>query len=304
MWGGSFALLLPWGMVWWGSLGLPLRPFFVPLLAFYGLWCVLLPLRCENRNLGFLRLWMIVPIRTVFGTMAVLVGSMVAVAVVRNFAGVVIGTGCVLADRSWSASDDKWIGVGVMNKRTRAIDEETYKLIIATMKNGFAHEGVQYKPNERIATVLVLEYNLGLRVGDILNLTVDSFVKDGSRYRLDIYEQKSGKYRNFTVVNEIYQYVRDYAYAHNISSKAKLFPITERAVLKHLKAICAYLGVEGVASHSFRKGFATNVYVNNHYNIELVRVLLQHSSVNVTQRYIGIGSKELEDAIQKNICLG
>lgn len=38
-----------------------------------------------------------------------------------------------------------------MNKRTRAIDEDTYKLIIATMKNGFAHEGVQYKPNERIA---------------------------------------------------------------------------------------------------------------------------------------------------------
>ena len=71
-----------------------------------------------------------------------------------------------------------------MNKRTRAIDVDTYKLIIATMKNGFVHEGVQYKPNERIATVLVLEYNLGLRVGDILQLKVDSFVKDGSRYRL------------------------------------------------------------------------------------------------------------------------
>ena len=69
----------------------------------------------------------------------------------------------------------------MLNKRTRAIDEDTYKLIIATMKNGFAHEGVKYKPNERIATVLVLEYNLGLRVGDILQLKVDSFVKDGSR---------------------------------------------------------------------------------------------------------------------------
>lgn len=200
--------------------------------------------------------------------------------------------------------DDKWIGVGVMNKRTRAIDEETYKRIIATMKNGFCHESVQYKPNERIATVLVLEYNLGLRVGDILNLCIDSFVKDGSRYRLDIYEQKTGKYRNFTVPDEVYQFVRDYAYQNNISSKAKLFPITERAVLKHLNAVCSYLGLEGVGSHSFRKGFATNVYVNNHYNIELVRTLLQHSSVNVTPRYIGIGSKELEDALKKNICLG
>ena len=101
-----------------------------------------------------------------------------------------------------------------MNKRTRAIDEDTYKLIIATMKNGFTHEGVPYKPNERIATVLVLEYNLGLRVGDILQLKVDSFVKDGSRYRLDMYEQKTGKYRNFTVPVEVYSYVRDYAYGY------------------------------------------------------------------------------------------
>jgi integrase len=176
--------------------------------------------------------------------------------------------------------------------------------LIVMNKEGFTHAGVDYKPNERIATVLILEYNLGLRVGDILSLTVDSFIRDGSRYRIDINEQKTGKYRNFTVPDEVYQFIRDYAYEHNISPKARLFSITERAVLKHLKVICEYLGLTGIGSHSFRKAFATNVYVNNHYNIELVRTLLQHSSVTVTQRYISIGSKELEDAIQKNICLG
>ena len=191
-----------------------------------------------------------------------------------------------------------------MNKKTRAVDENTFKVIIATMRKGFVMNGVSYKSNDRIATILVLEYNLGLRVGDILQLKVDSFVKDGSRYRLDIYEQKTGKYRNFTVPVEVYSYVRDYAYAQGISPSSRLFPITERAVLKHLKVTSEYLGLDGVGSHSFRKGFATNVYVNNHYNIELVRTLLQHSSVTVTQRYIGIGSKELEDAIKKNVCLG
>lgn len=195
------------------------------------------------------------------------------------------------------------IGVNKMNKRTRAIDDETYKQIISTMQKGFKYEGVQYKPNERIATVLQLEYNLGLRVGDILNLTMDSFMRDGNRYRLDIHEQKTGKYRNFTVPVKIYNFIRDYAYDNSVNPKARLFPITERAVLKHLKVTCEYLKIEGIGSHSFRKAFATNVYVNNHYNIELVRVLLQHSSVTVTQRYIGIGSKELEDAIEKNISL-
>ena len=190
-----------------------------------------------------------------------------------------------------------------MNKRTRAIDEETYKLIISTIQKGFAYQGGMHKPNERIATVLQLEYNLGLRVCDILNLTMNSFVKDGGRYRLDIHEQKTGKYRNFTVPVAIYGFIRDYAYENNINPKARLFPITERAVLKHLKVTCDFLGLEGIGSHSFRKAYATNIYVNNHYNIELVRVLLQHSSSVVTQRYIGIGSKELEDAIEKNISL-
>lgn len=190
-----------------------------------------------------------------------------------------------------------------MNKRTRAINEETYKLIISTIQKGFEYQGVMHKPNERIATVLQLEYNLGLRIGDILNLVMDNFMKDGSRYRLDIHEQKTGKYRNFTVPVEIYNFIRDYAYENNISPKAKLFPITERAILKHLKVTCDYLGLEGIGTHSFRKAYATNIYVNNHYNIELVRVLLQHSSSTITQRYIGIGSKELETAIEKNINL-
>ena len=117
-----------------------------------------------------------------------------------------------------------------MNKRTRAIDDDTYKLIISTIQNGFTYAGVSHKSNERIATVLQLEYNLGLRVGDILNLTMDSFVKDGSRYRLDINEQKTGKYRGFTVPVEIYNYIRDYAYENNINPKARLFSVTERAM--------------------------------------------------------------------------
>lgn len=190
-----------------------------------------------------------------------------------------------------------------MNKRTRALDGETYAKIISTIRQGFVFEGTRYKPNERIATILVLEYNLGLRVGDILQLRMSSFVRDGDRYRLDIYEQKTGKYRNFTIPMEIYQYVRDYAYKYGVGQKARLFPITERAVLKHLKAVSDFLGLEGIGTHSFRKGFATNIYVNNQYNIELVRVLLQHSSVVVSQRYIGIGSKEIEDALTKNISL-
>ncbi|MCX4299784.1 MAG: integrase, partial [Lachnospiraceae bacterium] len=54
-------------------------------------------------------------------------------------------------------------------------------------------------------------------------------------------------------------------------------------------------------SHSFRKLFATQVYIDSEYNAELVRVLLQHSSLNTTQRYLSIGSKQIEDALAKTV---
>ena len=96
------------------------------------------------------------------------------------------------------------------------------------------------------------------------------------------------KKREFTVQIEIYSFVQEYAIEYKISPKARLFPIIERAVQYHLKKVWEHLGYEGISTHSFRKYFATDVYLNNQYNIELVRTLLQHSSVVTTQRYIGI----------------
>lgn len=188
-----------------------------------------------------------------------------------------------------------------MNKKTLALTEEQYRKIITTVKTGFEYEGKQFKPNKRLAMVLTLEANLGLRVSDVLNLCLNSFVLDGDRYRLNIEEQKTGKSREFTVPYEIYNYIKMYALENSIKPTAKLFDITDRAIQKQLKIVSDYLGLEGISTHSFRKYFATSIYVDNNYNIQLVSKLLQHSSTAITQKYIGIQQKEIEDALQKHI---
>lgn len=48
-------------------------------------------------------------------------------------------------------------------------------------------------------------------------------------------------------------------------------------VSEHLKLTCQYLGYKGI------------------------RRLLQHSSVVTTQRYIGVGDKEIEDVLLKTV---
>lgn len=191
-----------------------------------------------------------------------------------------------------------------MNKKTVALTEEQYKTIISTIRAGVIMEnGSVINPNERIATALTLEANLGLRISDILQLRLSAIIRDGDRYRLNIVEQKTQKKREFTVPTDIYVYIQKYALDNNISPSAKLFDISERAVNKHLKAICDYLGYTGIGSHSFRKYFATCIYTNNNYDINLVRVLLQHSSTTTTQRYIGLQEKHIEEALQNHINL-
>ena len=181
-----------------------------------------------------------------------------------------------------------------MNRKTIALTTDQYKEIIQTMKEGFCG----CRPNERIATALVLEGNLGLRISDILSLRLCDIVMDGDRYRLEIVEQKTEKKRIFTVPLVIQQYVENYCLRNGIRREERIFPITERAVQKQLKIVCDYLGYEGISTHSFRKWYATEIYKSNGCDIALVQRLLQHSSAATTQRYIGIEPQRIEEAIQ------
>jgi site-specific recombinase XerD len=80
-----------------------------------------------------------------------------------------------------------------------------------------------------------------------------------------------------------------------------MFPITERAVQKHLKAVCDYLGYTNISTHSFRKWYATDIYNATGHDIILVQRLLQHSSPSVTRRYIGISDERIESAIANHV---
>ena len=180
-----------------------------------------------------------------------------------------------------------------MNKKTTALTTAQYKEIIQTMKDG----ACGFRGNERIATALVLEGNLGLRISDILLLRPCDILLDGDRYRLEIVEQKTGKRRVFTVPLVIQQYIENYCLRNGIGREERIFPLTERAVQKQLKLVCDHLGYEGISTHSFRKWYATEIYKANGCDIALVQRLLQHTSASTTQRYIGIEPQRIEDAI-------
>ena len=186
-----------------------------------------------------------------------------------------------------------------MNRKTKALTEEQYKELIQTIRSGF----LGTRPNEKVATALVIEANLGLRIGDVLRLKLSDIVPDGDRYRLDITEQKTGKQRTFTVPYQIYMYLENYCLRNGIDQNARIFPFTERLVQIILCRAAEYLGYQDISTHSFRKFFATSIYLNNDYDIVLVQQLLQHSSTAITQKYIGVEPKRIQDALEKQIKL-
>ena len=83
------------------------------------------------------------------------------------------------------------------NKKALALTKEQYENLIEAMRKG----GKTFRANDRIATALVLEANLGLRIGDILKLRLQDIVLDGGRYRLDITEEIA-----VIIVNQPFQF--------------------------------------------------------------------------------------------------
>lgn len=187
---------------------------------------------------------------------------------------------------------------------TRIITDAEYNTIITTIKAGFiGPDGITREPNIPIATALVLEANLGIRINDILHLALSDIIKDGDHWRLDIAEEKTGKARTYVVPQAIYDYITDYCHDNGICLQRRIFQFGERQVQKHLKAACDYLGLKNVSTHSFRKYVGNSIYETSGHDIELVRDFYQHSSVAVTQCYLKRSSAQLEKAIANHVKL-
>ena len=182
---------------------------------------------------------------------------------------------------------------------TLAIQDSQYKELIATIRRGYIDNNcVCHRPNEQLATILILEASLGCRIGDIIGMTTESIIDDGGIYKLNIVEQKTGKRRNFIVPKQLKAFIDDYTRSNNIYS-GNLFDIKAPAVWKQLRAVTDYLGLENISTHSFRKMAACALYENTGHDIEAVCEFLNHSSTKITRAYIKRSDAQLESAIEK-----
>lgn len=185
---------------------------------------------------------------------------------------------------------------------TLSANEKIYHDVVSALRKGYkGADGKTHRPSQKIAAIVVIQANFGIRIGDLVQLRFSDIVREGNFYRLDIIEEKTGKSRTYPVPDAVYDFLADYCQSNRISASDRIFPVTTRAVQKQLKEVCEYLGYKDISTHSFRKFAGQEVYRNSGYDIVAAQEFYSHSSVQITQTYLKRSSKQLQDAIQKSV---
>jgi integrase/recombinase XerD len=123
----------------------------------------------------------------------------------------------------------------------------------------------------------------GMRIGEVLNLTP----KDVNDQKLTIQSPKSGKDEEIVFIpREVAERLRGYIAEKAIESGHKIFPITYAAARVMVRKAGQLVGIE-LRPHDLRRHAATYASRSG-VPIEIVsKVILRHTNLSTTQRYLG-----------------
>ena len=144
--------------------------------------------------------------------------------------------------------------------------------------------------------ILMTAYACGLRVSEVINLKVGDI--DSSRMMVRVEHGKGNKDRYTILSPRLLSELRSYWLVYRPSlwlfenkiTKARLSRSTPQLVFK--AAVKKAKIDKKVTFHSLRHGFATNL-LEAGVNIRTIQILMGHSSISTTSRYLHIARKDL-----------
>lgn len=156
--------------------------------------------------------------------------------------------------------------------------------------------------------MLVLGFNTGLRIGDLVQLKVKDI---RGRQDFTVVEGKTQKERQIhikwnlmNVISERLKNRKDEEFVLQSRQRdektGKARGISTQRALDIMKVIAERAGYEEhIGCHTMRKTYAWSIYKASDDDLTLVQKSLNHSSQAVTMRYIGIEQEDINEAINK-----
>lgn len=159
------------------------------------------------------------------------------------------------------------------------------------------------KDNLRDYTIFVVGINVGLRAGDLLSLRWDDVVEDGKVVdSLYIFEGKTKKSKEIEFNRSAKEAIQLYYYSledvgeYMFSSRKGDSHLQVRSLHRIINNIVKELNIKGnYGTHSLRKAFGFHRY-NDGMPLEVLQKVFNHSTQEVTLRYIGITREVIKNA--------
>lgn len=166
------------------------------------------------------------------------------------------------------------------------------------------------KKNPRDYMLFTVGINVGLRAGDLLSLKIKDVLSESGKIKdsVMIYEEKTGKKRNFTLNMSAKDAIQMYLnFLSDYDTEDWLFKsrkgdghITVESAHRIIKTLLREMNIKGnYGTHTLRKTFAYHTYINNVREnpgiLQTLQKVLNHGSSSTTLRYIGITQEVITD---------
>ena len=153
------------------------------------------------------------------------------------------------------------------------------------------------KQSKRDLLLFNIGTNCGLRISDILRLNVGD-VRNKSY--IQIVEKKTGKFKKFPINAKLKPLIEEFCKGRR--DKEPLFlshwkhRLARSTAYYMIKDACKRAGLEEkIGTHSLRKTFGYHHY-QQFKDIVILQKIFNHSSPQITMRYIGIEQDKIDDS--------
>jgi integrase/recombinase XerD len=165
------------------------------------------------------------------------------------------------------------------------------------------------RDDPRDAAIIEVMLQTGIRVGELVALTLDDLVWHENRDTLTylvVRHGKGDKFRRVPLNTRAERLLRDWLKVRPESSHTQLFLSKRRAMPLYSADVRAMLrkyyseaGILGASAHTLRHTFCTH-HAAAGTNLVVIQRAAGHASLTTTQRYLHLVDRMMEDAMERN----